>query len=95
MSRLSQIYGITNESYEEMLAEQGGGCAICGARRFNRISDRLAVDHNHNTGHPRGLLCGRCNLVLGMVRDSAEVLKNAIRYLEINLSRAESSPPDF
>jgi hypothetical protein len=50
--------GVTDEAYEALLAAQGGGCAICGAKPKTR---RLHVDHDHKTGKVRGLLCHRCN----------------------------------
>jgi hypothetical protein len=56
---LTRKYGITVETYEIMLAEQEGKCRICGT------SERLCVDHDHDTGHVRGLLCPRCNIGMG------------------------------
>src|SRR5437899_4206973 len=50
--------GIPQEEYDERLAAQGGGCAICGNAPKTR---RLHVDHDHKTGKVRGLLCHRCN----------------------------------
>lgn len=51
-------YGLTTAQYDQMLDRQDGRCAIC--RRQPRTK-RLAVDHDHETGHVRGLLCDRCN----------------------------------
>lgn len=56
-------HGITQAQYDEMLERQGGKCALCdfvpaGGRR-------LCIDHDHATGRRRGLLCGRCNTLLG------------------------------
>lgn len=80
-------YGITSAQYGELLALQGGGCAICGSPPGARM---LAVDHDHgccpgkkSCGRClRGLLCSRCNLALGKVRDSKQLLRNAIDYLD-------------
>ena len=55
--RYKQIYGITVEDYERMFSSQEGVCAICS----NGTKNRLAVDHDHQTGAVRGLLCPRCN----------------------------------
>jgi len=78
--RLKNAYGITTEQYENLLRIQDGRCAICRdrPRRYN-----LAVDHDHQTGKIRGLLCKRCNHdLLGTARDSIEILERAVCYLE-------------
>lgn len=75
---LKRKYNITVEIYNAMLEEQDGVCAICGFE-----SDRqLAVDHNHETGEVRGLLCSSCNRGLGMFRDSVHNLTKAKSYLK-------------
>jgi hypothetical protein len=56
-------FGITQAQYDEMLIQQEGVCAIC--RRPQSGRNRLAVDHDHNTGKVRGLLCSMCNAALG------------------------------
>jgi hypothetical protein len=71
-----RTYGISPEQYEEMLKRQGGVCAICGRGR------KLCVDHDHDTGHIRGLLCKPCNSSIGQLGDDVEGLKKAISYLE-------------
>lgn len=58
-------YGITVEDYNRMFAEQGGRCGICGSDKSGRNGYHFAVDHCHNTGQVRGLLCIRCNASLG------------------------------
>lgn len=60
--RIFRIYRITREVYEQMLTDQGGVCKICKRPPLNR---QLAVDHDHDTGAVRGLLCTRCNTALG------------------------------
>lgn len=74
-------YGISYETYCEMLALQNGVCAICSDPPSGRTK-RLSVDHCHNTGIVRGLLCNRCNRSLGLLKDDREVLKKAIKYLD-------------
>lgn len=64
--------------YDQLLAKQGGKCAICGEEANG---NRLAVDHNHETGEIRGLLCHQCNTGLGSFRDNPQLLKQAIAYL--------------
>lgn len=78
---LQQKYGITLGDYNRMLESQGGGCAICGESP-KKGKKLLAVDHNHKTGEVRGLLCGRCNAMIGFSGDAPDLLKAAIRYLE-------------
>ncbi len=78
-SHLKRKYGITPEEYDELLAEQGGGCGICG--RLPRDDISLHVDHDHATGAIRGLLCFRCNNALGDFEDDYERLTAAVRYL--------------
>jgi hypothetical protein len=73
---LRQRYGIGQKDVDELLAEQGGVCAICGA------PDPEHVDHDHATGWIRGILCFNCNGGLGQFRDSPEYLANAITYLK-------------
>jgi hypothetical protein len=80
-------YGLTPESYEQMILSQDNKCAICEKRETaaNYKTGKvwaLAIDHDHTTGHTRALLCHRCNLFLGAAEDSVELLSSAIRYLE-------------
>ena len=79
-------YGIDATKYQEMLAGQKGVCAICGQPERNkdkatgRVKD-LAVDHNHNTGAARALLCSNCNRALGLFGDDPTTLAKAASYL--------------
>jgi len=79
-------FGITLERYEEMLAEQGGVCAICKQpeSEVHPSSGKiqpLVVDHNKVTGQVRGLLCTKCNKGIGLLRHSREYLIAAANYL--------------
>ena len=83
-SKLKQNYGITLEQYNQMFAEQKGLCAICGKKETTKNQyglRQLSVDHNHNTGQVRSLLCSNCNLLLGCAKDNKEILIKAILYL--------------
>ncbi len=73
-------YGITIEEFNRMVAGQNGLCAICLAPAKN--GRNLFVDHCHKTGALRGLLCSECNLGIGSLKDSRDVLLNAAKYLE-------------
>jgi Recombination endonuclease VII len=79
-SHLKRKFGLTVDDYEQMLAAQGGGCAICG--RPPRGDIALHVDHDHDTGAVRGLLCFRCNNALGDFDSDPALLRAAIDYLE-------------
>ncbi len=80
--RLRNRYGITVETYNNLLEKQNHVCAICFQKPKHR--KRLAVDHCHGTGKIRGLLCMDCNLALGLMKDSTEMLDNCIKYLKEN-----------
>ena len=73
--------GIGEGEYDSLLKQQGGRCAIC-MRKKKRRERAFAVDHDHETGATRGILCVHCNVGLGMFNDNVTVLKEAIRYLE-------------
>ena len=77
-------YKVTLDWYEETLAKQNGVCAICKQEEFSVIRNKkikLSVDHSHESGKIRGLLCTKCNRGLGLFKDSKELLINAIKYL--------------
>jgi transcription elongation factor Elf1 len=76
---LQKTYGVTTKDVERMRVEQDYECATCGEEESGR---GLFVDHDHETGEVRGLLCQNCNTALGMAKDNVETLKNMIRYLE-------------
>jgi hypothetical protein len=73
-------YGLRLGQYDEMLTAQGGVCAICGG--VNKSGKKLAVDHDHESGRVRGLLCTNCNTAIGKLGHNKERLLSAIRYLE-------------
>ena len=77
--QLQRLYGITAKDYDRLLAKQRGGCAIC--RRPCTSGRRLAVDHDHQTGKVRGLLCGKCNVAVGLMADDISRFVAAARYL--------------
>ena len=73
-------YGITREAYDAMYVAQEGRCKICGGTDSNEVAD-FVVDHDHKTGQVRGLLCPRCNHMLGHAKDSPEILEKGAAYL--------------
>jgi 5-methylcytosine-specific restriction endonuclease McrA len=71
-------FGLTPQEYDDMAARQNHSCAVCG----EKDTKALAVDHDHDTGRVRGLLCGKCNTALGLMNDSIRRLRLAVDYLE-------------
>lgn len=67
--------------HDELVAEFGAGCAICGDVP-KEGARRLAIDHCHASDEIRGLLCWNCNLLLGNARDSVDILRAAVAYLQ-------------
>lgn len=87
MRHLSK-YGISEEEYDTMLKKQGGVCALCriatgaDSRTYSmRKNRRLCVDHDHQTGKIRGLLCSKCNFLLGLCSESLVLFQRAVCYL--------------
>jgi len=79
-------YGLTVEAYQQMLEATEGRCPICdvelvfeGSNR--RCESRACVDHDHKTGKVRGIVCSRCNLLLGKANDDVSILTKAAQYL--------------
>ena len=85
-AELMRTFGLTLHQYSSMLAEQGGVCAICACPETaighgGRVK-HLAVDHDHNSGTLRGLLCSRCNLTIGRVEEDPGILLQMVAYLQ-------------
>lgn len=76
-------YGMTNNDYNQMFVNQNGRCAICNFD-LNNLYRAASIDHDHETGKVRGLLCNNCNWALGLFKDNCEFLQNAIFYLSNN-----------
>lgn len=83
--RLKNRYGLRFDDYTEILERQLGRCAICGAEKPGGKGKRMSVDHCHRTGKVRGLLCSRCNLMLGIINEDVSILRAAIEYLKKHL----------
>ncbi|HXB13569.1 MAG TPA: endonuclease VII domain-containing protein [Bacteroidia bacterium] len=72
-------YGITLQDRQKMITEQDGCCAIC-----NEPMESPRIDHCHDRGHVRGLLCGNCNTGLGFFRDRSDLMIKAAIYVQRN-----------
>lgn len=75
---LKRAYGLTEEAFFALLAQQGNRCAVC-----MEAGKRWVVDHDHVHGHVRGVLCQPCNTGLGCFRDNPLIATNAARYLMV------------
>ena len=85
---LLKNYNLSSEEFEKILLSQNNCCAICGINQDKLkggIKKHLCVDHCHNTGEVRGLLCDKCNRGIGLLGDNVDTLKNAVSYLENNV----------
>jgi hypothetical protein len=87
-------YGLLPGQYDRLLVKQNSVCAICKlpetCTTIAKSVSPLSVDHSHNTGVIRGLLCNNCNLMLGYAKDNIQTLKQAILYLEGNNEKNKS-----
>ncbi len=82
--RLLKDYNLPVEEYDRLLEAQGDKCAICEATETRTRAGNthlLSVDHCHETGKVRGLLCNNCNRALGLFNDNPEMLRRAVAYL--------------
>jgi len=78
---LRRKFGMSLDQYNNLFRKQSGKCAICEAHQSS-LKVSLSVDHNHNTGTLRGLLCTQCNFALGAMREDKDSIKAMITYLE-------------
>jgi hypothetical protein len=85
-------FGLPEDWYQETLKKQGGVCVICGKENIQKNGKysgrvkKMHIDHDHETGAVRGLLCQMCNQGLGCFKDSTDLLTNAIDYLKKHAS---------
>lgn len=84
---LSQ-YKLTREEYNNLVEKQNNLCAICGKSESvysNRgIKHTLCIDHHHESGRVRGLLCGACNRGIGLLKEDIKIMESAIEYIKNN-----------
>lgn len=81
---LKKMYGVTAEWYDGQYEKQSGLCAICGqpeSQTSGGKTQKLAVDHCHETGKVRGLLCSDCNRGIGFLKHSPDLLRASVKYL--------------
>lgn len=88
-SRLKDRFGITLKQYDILFESQNGRCAICLKEETRIVCGKVAklsVDHDHETGRVRALLCHKCNAGLGLFNDSLGLVLAAVDYLEHHAS---------
>lgn len=86
-AQLRNKYGITNQVYIDLAVGQDHRCKLCCVK----TEETLHVDHCHESGIVRGLLCRACNTGLGFFKDNVETLKRAIIYVELGKSFKKSA----
>ena len=74
-------YGLSREAYDSMVSDQNSKCAICGRAAEDCVHRVLVVDHCHDTGRVRGLLCNKCNGGIGLLGDTVDAVEKAVAYL--------------
>lgn len=79
--KLWDLYNLTQSDYDAMVERQGNACIICGEIPGEN-DKRLSVDHDHETGKIRGLLCNACNRAIGLFKDNPGLCREAALYLE-------------
>ena len=75
-------YGLSIIEFNNILLAQNNRCAICNEPLDLQNSKNVHIDHDHKTGKIRGILCQKCNLAIGLLRDNPEYTKRATEYLE-------------
>jgi hypothetical protein len=89
--QIKKKYGLTLEEMDSMLLKQNGACAIC--KKDISFNDGIltCIDHCHNTGVVRGILCVKCNTMIGMAEDSIKTLQSATQYLNSFFSKVNKA----
>lgn len=87
VKHLKQRYNLSEEQYNSMCLAQGCKCAVAVCRKIDAVKKSgkmisLSVDHNHITNKIRGLLCRRCNSILGLANDNIDLLLSLVKYLK-------------
>lgn len=78
-AHLKRKYKISESDYKVMYENQNGCCLICGIKKEY---GKLCIDHSHQNGNVRGLLCSSCNFAIGLLKDDVKLVKRVISYLE-------------
>lgn len=79
---LKRMYDLSVDEYHSLLLRHSFRCGICRVKFGLPKAIRPHVDHDHNTGKVRGLLCSNCNIAIGLLKDEVNVIRNAAAYVE-------------
>jgi hypothetical protein len=79
MASIKTSYGLTEVDFQDMMNQQKGCCEIC-SKDFSELSTRASIDHDHDTNKVRGLLCPRCNTLLGTIESNEDLLHKVVEY---------------
>lgn len=74
-------YGLTVDEMNELLEQAGDSCQICHSQ-FGEVTTGKCIDHCHDTGKVRGIICNKCNVAIGLLGNNVEVVKGLLGYLE-------------
>jgi hypothetical protein len=91
-TKLKRRFGVTIEEYEKLLESVGGKCEICGAINSDN-GHRLGIDHDHETGKIRGILCKACNVGIARLQDDPYIMQKAIEYTLRSYDKTQSQAP--
>jgi len=75
-------YGIEMQEYRRLLLKQNSVCAICRKPERTERNNLLTIDHDHVSGHVRGLLCSHCNRAIGLLQDEPKIIAAAAAYVQ-------------
>lgn len=89
---LARYWDMTPEMFEDLLNKHDRGCGICHKKERSSERKPLVIDHDHTTGEIRGILCDNCNRGLGLLKDSQEILQQAIAYLNKAVETQDKKP---
>jgi hypothetical protein len=86
-NNLKRHYGITIDEYEAIFAAQGHRCALCLGTEIKSQGNHMPVDHCHETGKVRGILCGTCNRAIGFAQEDPDLLDRMAAYVREHSAR--------
>jgi len=90
-STLKKKYGITLQQWNEQFARQGNACAICRTTEVPNATRDWVTDHNHKTNSIRGILCRKCNMAIGLLKDDFKIIRRAVMYVKLYNTRGFKS----